>query len=77
MKAAVAALGSGDSSAEKSADDKKPVSTGVSRLVLLQCTSSYPCLAADTNLRVILTYKQIFPTIHTGYSGQFYITNRK
>ena len=71
MKAALAALSSGDSSAEKSADDKKPVSTGVPRLVLLQCTSSYPCLPADTNLRVILTYKQTFPSVLIGYSGEF------
>ena len=39
------------------------------RLVLMQCTSSYPCRPVDTNLPVILTYRQAFPSIIIGYSG--------
>jgi sialic acid synthase len=40
-----------------------------SKVVLLQCTSTYPCVAADINLRAILTYQREFPNAVIGYSG--------
>lgn len=39
------------------------------RICLMQCTSSYPTLDSDINLRVIETYKQKFPHAVIGYSG--------
>ncbi|XP_068090349.1 sialic acid synthase isoform X2 [Hyperolius riggenbachi] len=35
----------------------------------LQCTSAYPLLPEDVNLRVIQTYQKAFPDIPIGYSG--------
>ena len=39
------------------------------QLVLLQCTSSYPCSARDTCLGVLDTFRQEFPRTCLGYSG--------
>ena len=39
------------------------------KLVLLQCTSSYPTLPRDTCLRVLDTYRAEFPHLQLGYSG--------
>jgi len=39
------------------------------KIVLLQCTSSYPTLPQDTCLRVIDKYVIEFPDVHVGYSG--------
>ena len=39
------------------------------KLVLLQCTSSYPTAPADVNLNVIQTFREEFKDIHIGYSG--------
>ena len=39
------------------------------KLVLLQCTSSYPTQPRDVNLRVIETFREEFKDIHIGYSG--------
>ncbi|XP_056374253.1 sialic acid synthase [Hyla sarda] len=36
---------------------------------ILQCTSAYPLLPEDVNLRVIEAYKSAFPDIPIGYSG--------
>jgi len=38
-------------------------------LVLLQCTSSYPSPPSELNLKVIETYKKLFPHLIIGYSG--------
>ncbi len=38
------------------------------QLCILQCTASYPADPADLNLRVIETYKQMFPNILVGLS---------
>lgn len=40
-----------------------------SQLMLAQSTSSYPCKEEELNLKMIETYKQIYPTIPIGYSG--------
>lgn len=40
-----------------------------SNIVLLQCTSTYPCKAETVNLRVMETYRQTFPDVVIGYSG--------
>lgn len=39
------------------------------KIVLLQCTSTYPSSAAETNLRVMQTYREQFPDAVVGYSG--------
>ena len=39
------------------------------RIVLLQCTSTYPANFQDLNLKVIQTYQKIFPEAVIGYSG--------
>ena len=39
------------------------------KVVLLQCTSTYPCPPRDTCLRVMETYRDTWPEIHVGYSG--------
>jgi len=39
------------------------------RIVLLQCTSSYPAPYAEINLNVINSYKKLFPETVLGYSG--------
>ena len=39
------------------------------RLVLMQCTSSYPTSPGDVRLGVLETYRREFPTINIGYSG--------
>ncbi|XP_028313967.1 sialic acid synthase-like [Gouania willdenowi] len=36
---------------------------------ILQCTSAYPLVAEDVNLRVITEYQKEFPDIPIGYSG--------
>ncbi|KAM4809030.1 N-acetylneuraminate-9-phosphate synthase [Rhinophrynus dorsalis] len=36
---------------------------------ILQCTSTYPLLPEDVNLRIIQTYQSAFPDIPIGYSG--------
>ncbi|CAI9547105.1 unnamed protein product, partial [Staurois parvus] len=36
---------------------------------ILQCTSAYPLLPEDVNLRVIQEYQKAFPDIPIGYSG--------
>ncbi|KAM4025905.1 LOW QUALITY PROTEIN: N-acetylneuraminate-9-phosphate synthase-like [Anomaloglossus baeobatrachus] len=35
----------------------------------LQCTSAYPLLPEDSNLRIIQEFKSVFPDIPIGYSG--------
>lgn len=40
-----------------------------SKIVLLQCTSTYPTEFEDINLRVIQTYQTKFPETVVGYSG--------
>lgn len=47
----------------------KTVSLWNSRIVLLQCTSSYPANFEDLHLNVIKTYQKTFPTCVIGYSG--------
>lgn len=39
------------------------------RIILMQCTSSYPTPIEDINLNVITTYKREFPNAIIGYSG--------
>ena len=39
-----------------------------SQLCIMQCTASYPCEAAEMNLRVIGTYRERFPDIVVGLS---------
>ncbi|MDP3580783.1 MAG: N-acetylneuraminate synthase family protein, partial [Ignavibacteria bacterium] len=34
-----------------------------------QSTSTYPCAVEELNLRVIQTYRELFPNIPIGYSG--------
>ncbi len=41
---------------------------GTDNLVLLHCTSSYPCPLEDLNLRMITTLREVFPC-PIGYSG--------
>ncbi|MDP3583403.1 MAG: N-acetylneuraminate synthase family protein [Ignavibacteria bacterium] len=38
-------------------------------LLLAQSTSTYPCKESELNLRMIETYKQLYPNIPIGYSG--------
>ena len=39
------------------------------RIILLQCTSTYPAEENATNLRVMDTYRTAFPSVVIGYSG--------
>ena len=39
------------------------------RIVLLQCTSSYPAPFSEINLNVLKQFKELFPGIVLGYSG--------
>lgn len=39
------------------------------QLALLQCTAIYPAGHADLNLRVIETYRRLFPGVVVGFSG--------
>lgn len=39
------------------------------KIVILQCTSTYPSSACETNLRVLRTYRDQFPAAVVGYSG--------
>ena len=39
------------------------------KVVILQCTSTYPCPPRDTCLRVMETYRDTWPELHVGYSG--------
>lgn len=39
------------------------------RIVLFQCTSSYPCPINEINLNVLKNYQDIFPNVVLGYSG--------
>jgi N-acetylneuraminate synthase len=38
-------------------------------ILLAQSTSTYPCTLEELNLRVIQTYRELFPNIPIGYSG--------
>ncbi len=40
-----------------------------SNIAILQCTSAYPARPDQLNLRVIETYRKLFPDIVIGYSG--------
>lgn len=42
---------------------------GHENLLIAQSTSSYPCKLEELNLKVIQTYKDLFPGIPIGYSG--------
>jgi len=42
---------------------------GHEKLLIAQSTSSYPCKLEELNLKVIQTYKDLFPGIPIGYSG--------
>ena len=47
----------------------KLVTRFVDKIVLLQCTSTYPTKVSETNLRVLRTYQKEFPQCVIGYSG--------
>jgi len=42
---------------------------GSENILLAQSTSTYPCAVEELNLRVIQTYRELFPNIPIGYSG--------
>jgi len=42
---------------------------GADNLLLMHCTSSYPCDAKELNLKMIETLRKEFPSIPIGYSG--------
>jgi len=42
---------------------------GKNNLLIAQATSTYPCNERELNLRVIQTYKDLFPGVPIGYSG--------
>jgi N-acetylneuraminate synthase len=42
---------------------------GEKDLVLLHCTSTYPCEPEELNLRMVETLRREFPNIPIGYSG--------
>jgi N-acetylneuraminate synthase len=44
-------------------------SAGEDNLVLMHCTSTYPCEPEELNLRMVQTLRQEFPNIPIGYSG--------
>jgi sialic acid synthase len=61
-------LSTGMSDMEEIADAVTTVRRHHDRLVLLQCTSSYPCDNADVNLRAMETLRRVFD-VPVGYSG--------
>jgi N-acetylneuraminate synthase len=44
-------------------------SAGQNNLVLMHCTSTYPCEPEELNLKMIETLRKEFPTVPIGYSG--------
>jgi N-acetylneuraminate synthase len=42
---------------------------GEDNLLILHCTSSYPCTPKELNLRMIETLRREFPSVPIGYSG--------
>lgn len=49
---------------------KKGVSiVGTDNLVLMHCTSTYPCEPEELNLKMVETLRREFPTLPIGYSG--------
>ena len=42
---------------------------GEENLLLMHCTSTYPCEPEELNLKVIQTLREEFPTLPIGYSG--------
>jgi N-acetylneuraminate synthase len=42
---------------------------GAENLVLMHCTSTYPCEPEELNLKMVETLRHEFPTIPIGYSG--------
>jgi sialic acid synthase SpsE len=44
-------------------------------VVVMQCTSTYPCDEKDVNLNVLKTYKEEFPWAKLGFSGHFRSAN--
>lgn len=44
-------------------------------VVIMQCTSTYPCDEVDVNLNVLNTYKEEFPWAQIGLSGHFRSAN--
>jgi N-acetylneuraminate synthase len=42
---------------------------GTENLLLAQSTSTYPCKLEELNLRMINTYKEMYPDVPIGYSG--------
>ena len=47
----------------------KTVQKWNSQIVLMQCTSTYPCSENDINLNVLKTFANEFPNVVLGYSG--------
>ena len=43
--------------------------SGEENLVLMHCTSTYPCEPQELNLKMVQTLRQEFPNIPIGYSG--------
>jgi N-acetylneuraminate synthase len=44
-------------------------SAGEDDLVLMHCTSTYPCEPEELNLKMVQSFRQEFPNIPVGYSG--------
>ena len=42
---------------------------GLENLVIMHCTSAYPCTPEELNLRMITTLRESFPNTPIGYSG--------
>ena len=42
---------------------------GEENLILMHCTSTYPCEPEELNLKLVETLRQEFPTVPIGYSG--------
>ena len=61
----------GAQSESETADTETADSPGP-KLVLMQCTSSYPCRPQDVNLQVLKTYSREFPKVTIGYSGKLF-----
>lgn len=45
------------------------------RVIIMQCTSTYPCDEEDVNLNVLKTYKEKFPWAEIGLSGHYKSAN--
>ena len=68
-------ISTGMSSMEEVEETMELLKTHKNKVIIMQCTSNYPCEEEDVNLNVLNTYKNKFPESEIGLSGHYKSAN--